>query len=183
MLARTIGLALGFVATLAGCGGGDGGSGPVGPDPLVKYVGTFTACDDHEKATFVLASVGVGVLSNTSRFDVFENKDCTGGLLGTRTYSAPETVTYVESVPVSGAPYGSVDKIQMSAPQRTASLTGPGVSGQCVNYPGGQLCYDEGATPPAKTETGGIALAGNQLYVFELVNGVLKPTGDVLTKN
>jgi hypothetical protein len=184
MSTRTTALTMGLAVILSACGGGDGGGDQATPaqDQLLKYVGTYTGCDDHEKTTMTLSAASGGALSMASRYDVYQSSDCTGSLLGSRTLSAPATLTFIESVPTSGAGYSAIDKILMTAPQRAATMTGPGVVGQCVNYPGGQLCYEDGAIEPAASERGGFALGGTALNVFELDGSSFKLL-TVLTKN
>jgi hypothetical protein len=176
-------VALVLSISLAACGGGSSSS----TNPLEKYVGTYTGCNNHQKSTTTISTTSYDQASVSTTTDIFENSDCTGANLGTHTDSSPVTVTYraAANLPVSGI--GStvqnltIDIINILLPPVSQSLTGSGVNGLCVNYTGGSYCY---STPPtsAVSSEGGFYMVGNLLYSLTFVNGVYQTDSVVLTK-
>ena len=73
----------------------------------------------------------------------------------------------------------SIDKVAMSA-NTQATLTGPGVVGNCINYPNGEICYD--LTVQGQVNNGAFYISGNTLYELLLDNGIYYDEG-IYTKN
>lgn len=175
-------LANASVALLAACGGGGGSSSDTENNPLSKYVGTYYICDGHSKETVTVTASGSNSISLTYLEDVYQNTNCTGPIVGT--YRMPQAITAifqnkstVNFPPVSILPNAdTVDRVTFSSPGMTAQLTGNGVSGSCVNYSGGNVCYDD-LVLPALSTTGAVYLKGNHLVTFILENGVLEVDG------
>ena len=172
------------VAMLAACGGGGGGgsSGDTANNPLSKYVGTYYICDGHSKETVTVAASGSNSISLTYLEDVYQNTNCTGPIVGTYRMPQAVTATYQNQTtanfpPVTLLPNAdTVDRVTLSSPGQTAQLTGSGVSGSCVNYSGGNVCYNNLVLPAVST-TGAAYLSGNYLITFSLENGVLEADG------
>ena len=136
-------LALSFVAVLAACGGGGSSSTGAG-----KYAGAHSYCDgDHTRFRLVLTETANGNYSLLDSEVTYQNANCTGNVLATYSASVPSILTFVETsvapIRVPGlASSLSIDKYKMNAPRATGTLTGPGVAGNCVTYPGGRFCYE-----------------------------------------
>lgn len=176
-------------ALLAGCGGGGGGgssdTGNVNAgSTLAPYVGTWQApCDEHERQTMVVAAKadGSGAMELTSTTETYLKTGCSGTLLGTETMSAKITATPdgVADVLVKLTENGTasnvrIDKLNLSIPAYSFSVTGPGVQyvkkdGKqqwCIEYEGGSTCLLDEGMRPAQTIKGGILLRDNNLYTF-----------------
>lgn len=184
-------LAASAVALLAACGGGGGdsggsGSGSGGGDtannPLSKYAGTYYICDGRSKETVTVAANGSNSISFAYVEEIYQNNNCTGSVIGTYRLPQAVTATYQNQTtanfpPVTILPNAdTVDRVTLSSPGMTAQLTGSGVSGSCVNYSGGKVCYDNLVLPAVST-TGAAYLSGNYLVTFSLENGVLESDG------
>ena len=186
---RTL-LVVGFSVALAACGGGGGTWGPeeevseevltgiVYPPkgPLGKYVGRYSVCRDHREFVLDFSATKGNDLTFYSFEVIYANPDCSGNVLGTFGWDAPADMTYISTdiatVSGEGLPASlSVDKGQVSVSDIRGRLYGVGVSGNCVTYPTGSLCYDV-TTPQTSTTQGGMYLAGNKLYELRLNNGV-----------
>lgn len=178
-LIRTL-LALSLTVALAACGGGDD-STPSNNSPsttlgaLEKYTGMYSYCDgDHTRYNLAVTDAGDGQLNAAPSEITYQNANCTGSILATYTEPSPSKITYLSTGVVTvngdGLPSSlSVDKVTLSFPTMQASLTGPGVSGSCVNYPGGDYCMNLSIT--AQTFNGALYLSGSSLYTLELENG------------
>lgn len=175
-------------ALLAGCGGGGGdagnsNAGAIGGTPaLAAYVGTWQApCDGHERETMVvtLKADGSGSLEFTPTTETYLKAGCGGALLGTETMSAkisasPDGVADIllKLTDNGAATSVRIDKINLSIPAFTFSVTGAGVQyvkkdGKqqwCIEYEGGSSCLLDEGMRPAQTVAGGIFLRDNNLY-------------------
>lgn len=174
-------------ALLAGCGGGSGG-GDAGNanagSTLASYIGTWQApCDDHERQTMVVApkADGSGAMELTSTTETFLKAGCSGTLLGTETMTAKISATpdgladvLVKLTDNGAATNVRIDKLTLSIPAYTFSVTGPGVQyvkkdGKqqwCIEYEGGYTCLLDEGMRPAQTIKGGIVLRDSNLYTF-----------------
>lgn len=161
---------------LAACGGGGGGGDAGSNATTAKYVGTYSYCDgDHTKYTATLTDAGNGNLNAVPLEITYQNSNCTGGVLATYSESAPTTMTFtgnsIVSVRAPGFPSStSLDKFRAAIPSMQATLTGPGVTGNCVNYPGGRFCYDLNVV--SETVDIGFQQSGNGYHAFILENGI-----------
>ncbi|WP_300754600.1 hypothetical protein [Janthinobacterium sp.] len=173
-------------ALLAGCGGG-GSSDSVQPagQALAGYVGSWQAdCDDHEResAVITLSPSGNGSIDIATTSNYYSGRDCSGALLATQTISAKISAspngTVDTSVKLSANTAAStitVNKINSTLPQYQLSVTGPGVKyvtianqqQWCIDFGNGSstCIYDEG-TQKAQTNTGGLYLRGNEMFVL-----------------
>ncbi|MBP7485115.1 MAG: hypothetical protein KA781_07400 [Aquabacterium sp.] len=168
---------------LSACGGGGSGgasdSEPSGQkNPLSKYAGTYYACDDHEFSVQKMVVSGSDSLSVTLETNVHQNENCTGPIVGkVVVFPVPLVVKYVgvgtaTMPPFSLLPYSdAVETVSVSAPAMTPQLTGSGVNGLCVNYVGGNICYEP--VPTAVSMSGALYLKGDYVVSFSLENGVL----------
>ena len=156
-----------LAVALAGCGGGGGGEPIATVAPLAKYAGTYTYCEGHERVTLVATLVNGG-LTMSERSDYYDQANCAGAVVGAQAvFTLTATYVATESARVTGYSAANsvatyvVDRIAISVPATTASITGSGVTtinGQlCVRYTGGQVCIDP-APRPATTVFGGLAL-------------------------
>ncbi|ODU07966.1 MAG: hypothetical protein ABS84_14750 [Rubrivivax sp. SCN 71-131] len=164
---------------LAACGGGGGDDDADHPQgPLAKYSGTYTYCDRHERGTMTsTASADGRALTLTLRSDYYQQSGCTGAIVGTETISSPVTATYLSTgtAQVVGWPSASssatrtVDRVQVTAPATTVSLTGSGVTsvdGQpCVVYTNGRTCLESTANGPLN-DVAGIAFTDTALLLL-----------------
>lgn len=171
------------VALLAGCGGGgsdDGGSNEPLVGPLNRYAGTYTNCEHNERSTLTITSISVNSISISERTDYSQESNCTGGIVATDSMSEHATGTFVSTsqalvtgypAPNSVATY-TVDRLSLSIPAYTVSLTGPGVriiNGQpCVVYTGGQTCLTGALSYPATANViGGLTFTDVALLTLE----------------
>jgi hypothetical protein len=175
-------LVLSFAAVLTACGGGgDGGSSSTATG---KYAGTHSYCDgDHTRYRLVLTETVNGNYSVLDSEVTYQNSNCTGNVLATYSATVPSIATFVET---SVAPIRvpdlasslSLDKYKLNVPQSTATLTGSGVTGNCVNYPGGRFCYD--LSSDAYQVDLGLYLTSAGFYGLILEDGVY--AGDLYVK-
>jgi len=175
---------------LSACGGGGGGSAPAASvlsndnNPLKKYDGTYYICDQngHSKTTLTVVAAGSNSMTMSMSEATYQSVNCTGTIVGTLSFPLPLTATY-QSQTTANFPHvtimpraDTVDGVSVSSPAMTAQLTGTGVSGNCVNYTNGNLCYDN-LVSPAQTAVGAAYLRGNYFVTFSLLNGVLAADG------
>lgn len=168
---------------LTACGGGGGGDGggtppPATQGPLAKYVGTYTFCEGNERVTLTVTANGGTQLSLSQKSDYYQTSGCTGAVVGLETLSSPLTATYVSTgaAQVTGWPAANsvttytVDRLAITAPATTWSLTGSGVTTingrPCVRYTGGQTCLESIANPALST-TGGLVFTDTALLLLE----------------
>lgn len=187
---KTINYALSItaLAALVACGGGGGGDAenkaPVGA--LEKYAGSYAYCDqDHTKYSIVLTSAGNDTLEAVPTEVTYQNSNCSGSILGTYSWTAPEKITLsstsVGTVSGGGLPASLlIEKVQRTLSNINITLTGPNVSGNCITYPGGSFCYEKG--PFNETKQGGLYLSDGKLHELLLENGVYNVNG-IYNKN
>jgi hypothetical protein len=167
-------------ALLAACGGGGGVD--TANNPLSKYVGTYYICDGHSKETVSVTALGSNSISLSYLEEIYQNVNCTGPIVGTYRMPQAVTATYESQTTANFPPVtllpnaGTVERVSLSSPGMTAQLSGSGVSGSCVNYSGGNVCYSNLVLPPVNT-TGATYLSGNYFVTFSLENGVLEADG------
>jgi len=177
-----LGMIICTAAILTACGGGGGSSVNTGSNPLQKYENTYYICDQHTKTTATIHATNTNSMTLTMVEDIYQNNNCTGPIVGTYRLSQAITATYQNQTsanfpPVTIMPSSdTVDRLAVTFPGGTAQLTGSGVKGSCVNYTGGQVCYDNLSMPSTNT-TGAAYLNGNYLVMFSLENGVLAADG------
>lgn len=183
-----------LIVLLVACGGsGSGDSGAtdnsVGNEnsdeiinPLAKYAGTYYICDGHSKEIVTVTASGSNSMSLNFSEEIYQNDNCSGLVVGT--YRLPQSITarYQNQTTANFPPVtllpdaATVDRLTLSSPAMTAQLSGSGVSGSCVNYSNGNVCY-ESLSLQAMSTTGAVYLSGNYLVTFILVNNVLEADG------
>lgn len=184
---KTIGYAMAasVLAVLTACGGGGGGGGSTADNPLKKYEGTYYVCDKNEKTTLQMAPTGSNGLNVTMSAEVYSANNCSGNVIGSYRWNSPVLLTYTGATtanlpPVTVLPYAdTVDKVALNTSSMTASLSGSGVNGSCVNYSyvgnngtvTGNTCYD--LVMNATSSNGALYMSSNGQYVvqFALNNG------------
>lgn len=167
-----------LLTVLVACGGGGGGEPAAPAHPLASYVGSFTYCDGHEKLTLAVTELPSGALSLEQRSDYYLNVNCSGAIVGTEVNSSPISAAFISNgaATVTGWPNTTssatytVDRVSISVPAFTISLTGTGVStvnGQrCVAYTGGSTCLNQ-TSVAAQTIVGGLTLTSTALLMLE----------------
>jgi hypothetical protein len=146
-------------------------AGAGSPDPLAKYAGIYSVCKGHERTTFTFAPSGARKATIVIRYDVFDGPQCSGAIVGTRTFAAPMTVTWLGSAtePVAGIGEAdttfAIDRVNLSEPHNPATTTGPGMHGDCVRHAGGEVCYRRDFEP-ASSEDAALLLRGTALHVL-----------------
>jgi len=190
--------------TLAGCGGGGGGGGdstatgsgstPTGStqtNPLAKYAGTYYACEDNQKRSVSLTVRGNGSLDALLSEDTFTNDKCAGTIIASYRLTEPVVVTYKTKTsatmpPITILPYSDiVDEVTLDGSNIKATLSGSGVSGNCVKYfyttangtTNGESCYELAASPTLTLGALYLTADGKYLVDFGRENGVLVPNG------
>lgn len=186
-------LALSLVAVLTACGGGDvtsgsdtggaGGNGGTGgantpPTTANKYEGTHSYCDDdHTRYRVTLTSTGNNNYRAKFSDITYQNSNCTGSVLATYSEPLESTLTFIETATANVSAQGlasslSIDKYKFNVPQQIATLTGPNVVGDCVNYPGpdGKFCYEQ-LNIAAEQVDWGLYKTSAGFYLLNLVNG------------
>jgi len=168
------------LATLVACGGGGGddtaANDPSTAGPLDKYLGTFSYCDQvNTRYSVDITSADGSAVNITSTEVTYENANCSGAALGTKVWNGAARLTYlstsVGTVDGPGLPSSlTIDKVQITASNISQTLTGPGVTGNCVRHSSGTICYDIGVIN--LNEQGAFYLSGSQLYQMYLENGV-----------
>jgi hypothetical protein len=160
-----------------GCGGGGGGISDTSESlSNSKYVGSYYYCDgDHISFSVTLTDAGNGNLNATPLEVTYQNSNCTGNILATYSESRPTAMIYtgnsIVSVNAPGFPSStSLDKFRASIPSMQAILVGPGVVGNCVNYPGGRFCYNLSVV--AENLDIGFQQSDNGFHAFLLENGI-----------
>ena len=170
---------------VAACGGG-GGESTNQNNPLEKYAGTYYACDKNEKTSLQLTASGQNNLAAQLFADVYSGPNCTGEIIGSYRQNGSSVVSYV-STGNSDLPAltifpssDTIDYVTLAIPAGTGTLTGNGVTGNCVNYSyiqgsssiSGSHCYDLVQQPA--TVTGGLYLSSDAQYLvqFQRVDGV-----------
>lgn len=175
---------------LAACGGGGSGDNSgagSNTNPLKKYEGTYYVCDGHAKETITVTATGSNSLSITLVEDIYQKTNCAGAVVGTYKLAPQLVATYQNQATAKLPPVtvfatsDVVDRISMSYAGGTAQLTGSGVSGKCVIYPGGRTCFED-LTQPAANWNSALYLKGDYVVTFFLENGVLE-YGDVSSKD
>jgi len=165
------------LTTLTACGGGGGSVGDNTAVPLTKYVGSYQSCNGNHTSNITKISEAASTsLTASLRFDYYENANCTGPIVGTLLFPSPLTYTYDGNSIVSTTGIQpttvnlSVDKLLVSAPQMTLSLTGTGVklvNGQlCAVYKSGNTCPDSLNQPAVTGYAAAIYLIGADLYLL-----------------
>lgn len=181
------------VAMLMACGGGgdsDGGSTnnteELQTGALAKYIGSYSYCDqDNTRYSLVLNSTGNNTLNIEPTEVTYQNSDCSGNVLGTYSWTTPATATLastsVATVSGGGLPGSlTIDKIQVAVNNARIRLVGPAVTGNCVKFSNGNICYNQLQTNT--TIQGGFYLSNGKLYELELENGTYFVSG-IYSKN
>ena len=133
------------------CGGGS--AGDVGVDKAtnkwINNAGTYSACDSHNKVSATLTPTGSNQLFVSLKQEVFSQANCMGSQVGVL---SPLTLimTYQNTITSNVKGIGSsttlqnlsIDTVSVSAPAQTINLTGSGVSGNCVYYLNGNICFN-----------------------------------------
>lgn len=172
------GIAVAACCAISGCGGGGGGDAGSGGGaaPLGKYEGTYSYCDGNERLQLVVATTANGRVTLAPKSDFYRDANCTGAIVGTEVFSSPLTASFQasESAVVTGWPTlnsaatYTVDRVTISVPALTITLTGTGVSivnGKlCVTYSNGRTCLDE-TSASATTFDGGLVLTNTHVLL------------------
>ncbi len=168
-------LSIGVAGFLTACGGGDDDSTPAVTNPLSKYAGTYTACDNRAKETIAFVAVGSNQLQATYGEDVYSAANCTGTIVGRVTYSSSIVLTYQDTGSSTASLNSAIqtltiDRIGVTNPAITVSVSGSGARGNCVYYTGGNICYDP--VPASNNTPGGLYMSNKGLYGLEYFGGV-----------
>mgnify|MGYP006949115618 CR=1 FL=1 len=155
-------------------------------NPLKKYEGTFYACDGNQKATMELSAPSLQGLNITLRSEVFSAENCSGNVIATYAFNSAAHLNYEGTTTADLPPFtlfpasDVIDKIALVGGTVTASLTGTGVKGSCVDYAyinngvtsAGNICFDLNII--AANTKGALYLSSNgqNLIQFELLNGL-----------
>lgn len=179
-------VAVGAVVTMAACGGG-GDSEVAVSNPLKKYEGTYASCDGNQKEKLTITATGSNSIAMSYSEEIYQGDNCTGAIVGTFSLPQPVIATFTAQT-TANFPHVTimprtdiVDGVTISTPAMTAQLTGSGVSGSCVNFANGNVCYDD-LTYPALTQSGAAYLREDYLVTFSLLNGILAADG-IYSKN
>jgi hypothetical protein len=181
---------------LTACGGGGSGTSMTAENPLKKYAGTFYACDRNQKVTMELSEPSLQGLNMTLRSEVFSAENCSGNVIATYAFNSAAHLNYEGTTTANLPPFtlfpasDVIDKIALVGGTVTASLTGTGVKGSCVDYAytsngmtsAGNICYD--LNIGAANTKGALYLSSNgqNLIQFELLNGLYEYQG-VMSRN
>jgi len=189
MFAKSL-LTIGVVSLLTACGGG-GGDSPsteTASNPLSKYAGTFSGCNgNHKRTTITFSIVGSTQLSMSPQMDVYESASCTGTVLGTLRTPATMLATFLSysTATVTGITASSqsltIDKINVSMPASTSTLTGLGVSGNCVHYTNGRVCFNSLSNSASNIDAG-LYLNGSIVYFLTVSGSTYKADDTPLTR-
>lgn len=186
---------------LSSCGGGGSDCGSKGilfgaatcainndssSNPLKKYEGTYYICEQNLRKTINATAVGSKGLNLIISEDVYSSATCSGTVVGSYRMNAPILVTFTDytiaNLPaVTVLPFADrIEKVNLNTSSITASLTGSGVTGSCVNYSyanGGtnitsSICYD--LSTNATDLNGALYLSSDNQYFLQLSlhNGV-----------
>lgn len=169
-------MCLPLALVLAACGGGGGGQ-PAGSaiNALGKYGGQYFSCSGHVRKAVNVQASGENSATLTVTENIHAEDNCSGDVVGTLSYPQPITATFdaqIEVTPPSGTVFPSSamgDQIVLTVPAMTASLTGSGVTGSCVYYNNGNVCYGP-LVVDAQRIVGGIYGQGNYLVQFSREN-------------
>jgi hypothetical protein len=175
-----------YVALLLTACGGGGGTSNATENPLKKYEGTFYACDGNQKETIEFSAPSLQGLNMTLRSEVFSAQNCSGNVIATYAFNSAAHLNYEGTTIANLAPFtlfptsDVIDKIALVGGTVTASLTGTGVKGSCVDYAyinngvtsSGNICFD--LNIGAANTKGALYLSSNgqNLIQFELLNGL-----------
>jgi hypothetical protein len=138
---------------LVGCGGGGTNSSSESQQklnsPLEKYAGNYGSCDGNHAYDLITNQINHdSTLTITPKTYYYDKADCTGEIKATETWSAGLQTKYksTQEVGVYGVVFMGerrlVDQVTASAENISLSLSGPGVTNNCVAYTGGNYCLD-----------------------------------------
>lgn len=164
---------------ITACGGGGGGTPNTADNPLKKYEGTYYVCDDHEKTILQVSPTNSAGLNVTLSAEFYSNTSCSGNIIGLYKWDSPALLTYTGGTSINlpkftaFPPADSVDKIDLNISAMSASLTGSGVKGACVNYSNidggittsGKHCYDLQIN--ATSSSGALYLSNDSQYLIQ----------------
>ena len=151
--------------SLAACGGG-GGSSPSAPSnpsnppvavhPFDKYEGIYAEVCDTSEGSRLYFSVDSIVNNNAimaGRVDVYANRNCSGPVIGTATFSSNNLLEYKNTVPsqfkMAYEPgfSGEMVTFKMSIPPRLVTVTGTNSKGKCViRSNNDSICFSDKTT-------------------------------------
>lgn len=172
------------MALLSACGGGSDSTANedeadeevvVPAHPMDKYLGSYSYCDrDYTREWLTITKASDGTYKSSVRTVVYENADCTGSALGTMSRSPSPTLQHLsnEVVParIEGLPASlAVDLLRLTWINGKLNLEGPGVSGNCLSYPKGYICY--GAADLNRVTEARMYLSDTALYMLDLEDG------------
>ena len=151
------------IALITACGGGSGGTTSVSAvdNKWVSNVGTYYSCDSHTKQTATLTPTGSNQLAISIKWEVFSLDACAGTLIGVVSPMSL-TMTYIKTVMATVTGVGtrtsvqnlSIDTVTTTAPAQNLTLTGSGVTGNCVNYLNGNNCFNNLSFPSQSMNAG-----------------------------
>ncbi len=169
-------LVIPFVSLIAACGGGGSSSESESQQESKGiYDGTHSYCDgDHTRYRLALTGTGNNNYSASVSEITYQNSNCTGSILATYSEPVASDLTFVQTATATVRAPGlasslNIDKYKLNIPQTTATLTGPNVDGNCVNYPTGQFCYELNVA--AEQVDLGVYKTSGGFYLLFLENG------------
>lgn len=183
---------------LAACGGGASTPAEQTAAPLSVYAGSWqTPCQDKALETMTITSKADGSLEIADKIEHFDTADCSGTPFATQSPSATSSISYgstaevqVQLNPAGATTATRIDKITLNSPAYTNVFTGKdlrysvelGEPSWCVIHPDRpRSCVADASAEPASTQTGGLYLQGNKLYLL-LPDAAVYKTNFVLTR-
>ena len=192
-------LAIASALVLSGCGGGGGGdsavAAPKATPALAKYVGSWQICyPSGAKSTLSMTLSADESLDYKSVLEYFENNNCTGAVVATRTTNKTINITRTSAQDVSVAlPPSTVasnistDNVSVSISAGRVSYVGSGVTYDaannlwCVKNNTGSSCESDKGIEAASVVTDRMYTNGATLY-FITVSGTTAKVDSSYTK-
>ena len=159
---KKLAIAATVAALLTACGGGGGTTSVSNVDnKWASNAGTYYSCDSHTKQTATLTPNGTNQLAISLKQEVFSLDACTGTVIGTVS-TMSMTMTYINTIAATVTGVGtrtslqnlSIDTVTVTAPAQNLTLTGSGVTGNCVNYLNGNTCFNSLSIPSVLMNAG-----------------------------
>jgi hypothetical protein len=173
------------IATLTACGGGGDGatSAPTSEqNSLAAYVGDWQGvCNNHSRDQVTVKSVSSNALTLTVSENYYDLANCTGSIVAIVKEGADFSAifngtvdTTVQLSPAAPATNLKIDRISLSAPERSRQVTGTavttkvvnGISQWCFNYTGGSTCVVNDGTTPAGSASGAFYKDATKFYTL-----------------
>ncbi|HEU4373166.1 MAG TPA: hypothetical protein VFS02_06745 [Telluria sp.] len=185
-------LACAISAVFSGCGGGGAAVSPgqasaPAPAPVASpqsttaveskmtpYVGTWVGdCQTNFQETIISTAGSDGTLITSAVFNLFANADCSGAIVGTQTFSENFISTYLETVDatVSLSRSGATPLASFKADRYTETIVA-----HLLNRTGTMMTNptSDNALQPSYTFNGAAYVSGDDMYILEFKDGILK---------